>query len=87
MENVTAPVTNAEPMPTSPQLIMMRAIPAPRSEALQSEIAGHFEDDVSDEEQRGSDTECGSGQTKILVHGQRRETDVHAIDSSLGASL
>ena len=26
MENVTAPVTNAEPRPTSPQLIMMRAI-------------------------------------------------------------
>ena len=70
---------NAIAMETSPQRHHDARDPHARAEALQREIARHLEQEVADEEDAGAETECRGGKPEVRVHGERRKTDVHAI--------
>jgi hypothetical protein len=54
--------------------------PAPRTEALQQQIARHFEEEIADEEHAGAETEGIGSEADILVHGQRGEADIDAVE-------
>jgi hypothetical protein len=43
-------------------------------------LEGHLEQEIAEEEDAGAEAEHGRREAEILVHGQRRETDVHAVD-------
>ena len=44
------------------------------------QIAGNFEKEISDEEDSGGDSILLAAQAQILVHGQLRKTNIHAVD-------
>ncbi len=56
------------------------ANPPARPKPLQRQITGHFEQEITDEENAAAETEDGAGQANVLVHLQRRETGVGAVD-------
>ena len=54
--------------------------PAPRAEAFEEEVAGHFEQEVADEEDTGAPAVDGGGEAEVAVHVECGETNVHAVD-------
>jgi len=54
--------------------------PAPRAETVEREVAGDLEDGIADEQDAGADAELRRGEAEILVHRQRRETDIGAVE-------
>jgi hypothetical protein len=54
--------------------------PLARAEAVQKQIRGHLEDEISEEEHAGPEAEHGRREAKRLVHGQRREADVDPVE-------
>jgi hypothetical protein len=54
--------------------------PGARAEPLQRQVAGHFEDEVADEEDAGAETVGLRVDADRLVHLQRGEADVDPVD-------
>ena len=54
--------------------------PAPGADLLQRQVARHFDQEVGDEEQAGTEAEHGGRQSEILVHLQRRKPDVDPVE-------
>ena len=54
--------------------------PDTRSGADEQQVARHLEQRVADEEDAGAESECRGAEAEILVHLQRRETDVAAVE-------
>ena len=54
--------------------------PGAGAEPLEGEVAGYFEDEISDEEDAGAEAIGLGVDADSLVHLQRGETDIHAVD-------
>ena len=54
--------------------------PQPRPEPLERQIARHFEEEISEEKDAGAPTEHRRGEAEILVHLERGEADIDAIE-------
>ena len=54
--------------------------PAPRAEAGQDHVRRHLEQHVAPEERARAEAVGGRGQAQRLVHGQRGERDVEAVE-------
>src|SRR5580693_3540213 len=54
--------------------------PQPRSEPLERQIARHFEEEITEEKDAGAPTEHCRGEAEILVHLERGEADIDAIE-------
>ncbi len=54
--------------------------PAPRTEAVEQQIAGHFEEKIGDKEHAGRAAERGGRKAQILAHGGAGETDIHPVE-------
>src|SRR5215472_13125783 len=54
--------------------------PSPRADPLEDQIARHLQYEITPEERPGAEPENIGAQAEILVHGQRRESDVHAVE-------
>ncbi len=50
------------------------------ADLLQHEVRRHLEQEIAEEEDAGAETEHGGREPQLLVHGQRREADVDAVD-------
>ena len=56
--------------------------PDPRAKPIQHQVAGHFEDEIADEEDRGAEAVDIGREAEVAVHRQRREAEVHAVDQT-----
>ena len=65
---------------TMPQVIMMRAIQQPRADPREDEVARHLEQHVAEEEDAGAEAVDRGAEAQIVVHLQRGEPDVDAIE-------
>src|SRR5205085_8822593 len=54
--------------------------PAPRADPVEDQIARHLQYEIAPEERTGSKPENIRAQSEILVHRQRGEADVHAVE-------
>ena len=54
--------------------------PHPRADLAQQDVAGHFEDEVADEEYAAAETIDSGGETQHLVHGEGGEADIHPVE-------
>jgi hypothetical protein len=54
--------------------------PDPRAEADQQKVARQLAQDVAEEEDAGAEAEFRGGEAEILVHGERGEADIHAVE-------
>jgi hypothetical protein len=53
--------------------------PDARPDLLEHQVARHLEEEIADEEDAGAKSEYGAVEAEILVHGERREPDIHAV--------
>src|SRR5205814_8157771 len=56
--------------------------PATRADAREDDVAGHLEERVAEKENARAESIRGRAEAKILVHLQRREAHVHAVDEA-----
>jgi len=54
--------------------------PSPRSDPLEDQIARYLQEEISPKERPGAEPKNIRAQPKILVHCQRCEPDVHAVE-------
>jgi len=54
--------------------------PDARADAVHDVIAGRLDEAIADEEDPGREAIELGGESHLLVHGERRETDVHAVE-------
>src|SRR5215469_1701238 len=74
------PVANAVQPEMMPQVIIMRAIPNARADLLEDDVAGDLEEDIAPEERAGRHAVPRRVEADVLVHRQRREADIDAIE-------
>ncbi len=55
--------------------------PAPRADARQDDSGRHLEEEIADEKHARAGPENHGREAQILVHGEGRETDIHAVDA------
>src|SRR5262249_49789419 len=56
------------------------ANPAARSDPFEDQIARHLEDEITPEKGAGAESKDIRAEPELLVHGQRRKPDIHAIE-------
>jgi hypothetical protein len=54
--------------------------PTPRADAVEDQIARHLQEKIAPEERPGAEPENIRAQAEILIHRERREPDVHAVE-------
>jgi hypothetical protein len=64
-----------------PQVMAMRPIHR-RADPLQDKIAWHFTRNVAKEERSHAQRVGVWGKAEVLVHGERREADIHPVDEA-----
>lgn len=47
---------------------------------MQDQVGGHLKQEVAEEEDPGAEAKHCRGEAEVGVHGERRETDIHAVE-------
>ena len=74
------PATKPMAVATRPQLIMMRAIQMRAPNLASARLLGTSKQDVAREEDAGAEAEHLRREAEVLVHGERGEADIDAVE-------
>ncbi len=80
MRKLHGPVTKAVAPDRMPQRHHDARDPNARADLLEDHVARHFEQEVAPEEHAGRHTVGRGVEPDILVHGERGETDIDAVE-------
>ena len=77
---ICGPRTKTMQVEMMPQVIMMRRHPESRAKLFHDEVAGDFEEEVSDEEDAGAQAVDGVVEVQVLLHLELGEGNVDAVE-------